>query len=59
MTSEEYYQASIELRERKRLEQVVSEVKNDIKHLTANIEILKSRRYEKRKLIKELKEMMR
>lgn len=49
----------MEVRERKRLEQVVYEVENDIKHLTANIAILKARRYEKRKLIEEIKEMMR
>lgn len=49
----------MEVRERKRLEQVVSEVENDIKHLTANIATLKARRYEKRKLIDEIKEMMR
>lgn len=41
------------------MEQVVSEVENDIKHLTANIATLKARRYEKRKLIDEIKEMMR
>lgn len=50
---------NMEVRERKRLEQVVSEVENDIKHLTSNIEIFKARRYEKRKLIKEIKEMLR
>lgn len=49
----------MEVRERKRLEQVVSEVEDDIKHLTSNIAILKARRYEKRKLIEEIKEMMR
>lgn len=49
----------MEVRERKRLEQVVYEVENDIRHLTANIAILKARRYEKRKLIEEIKEMMR
>lgn len=49
----------MEVRERKRLEQVVSEVEDDIKHLTANIEILKARRHEKRKLIDEIKEMIR
>lgn len=41
------------------MEQVVSEVENDIKHLTDNIATLKARRYEKKKLIEEIKEMLR
>lgn len=49
----------MEVRERKRLEQVVKEAQDDIKHLTANISILKARRYEKRKLIEDIKEMIR
>ncbi len=49
----------MEVRERKRLEQVLSDVENYIKHLTANIATLKARRYEKKKLIEEIKEMMR
>lgn len=49
----------MEVRERKRLEQVVKEAKDEINHLTANIAILKARRYEKRKLIEDIKEMLR
>ena len=49
----------MEVRERKRLEQVVYDVENDIKHLTANIATLKARRYEKQKLIEKIKGMLR
>lgn len=51
--------SDMEVRERKRLEQVMYEVEDDIKHLTANIATLKARRYEKRKLIEDIKEMIR
>ena len=49
----------MEVRERKRLEQVAKELEDDINHLTANIAILKSRKYEKKKLIEKIKEMIR
>ena len=49
----------MEVRERKRLEQVVKEAQDDINHLTNNIAILKARRDEKRKLIEDIKEMIR
>lgn len=49
----------MEVRERKRLEQVAKEAQDDINHLTANIATLKARRYEKKKLIEEIKEMLR
>ena len=49
----------MEVRERKRLEQVAKEAQDDINHLTANIAILKARRYEKLKLIEDIKEMIR
>ena len=49
----------MEIRERKRLEQVVKEAQDDVNHITANIAILKARRYEKKKLIEKLKEMLR
>ena len=49
----------MEVRERERLEQVVKEAQDDINHLTANIATLKARRYEKKKLIEKIKEMLR
>lgn len=49
----------MEVRERKRLEQVVKEAQDDVNHITSNIAILKARRYEKKKLIEKIKEMIR
>ena len=49
----------MEVRERKRLEQVAKEAQDDVNHLTANIAILKARKHEKKKLIEEIKEMIR
>ena len=49
----------MEVRERKRLEQVVKEAQDDINHLTANIAILKARRSEKKKLIEKIREMIK
>ena len=49
----------MEVRERKRLEQVVKEAQDDINHITANIARLKSRKQEKKKLIDKIKEMIR
>ena len=49
----------MEVRERKRLEQVVKEAQDDINHLTANIARLKAKKHEKKKLIEKIKEMIR
>ena len=51
--------SDMEVRERKRLEQVVKEAQDDINHIRANIATLKARKYDKQKLIEKIKEMLR
>ena len=49
----------MEVRERKRLEKLISEIEADIDHIRANIATLKARKHEKKKLIEKIKEMLR
>ena len=49
----------MEVRERKRLEQVAKEAQDDVNHITENIARLKARKHEKKKLIEKIKEMLR
>ena len=49
----------MEVRERKRLEKLILEIEEDIGHIRANIAMLKARKHEKKKLIEDIKEMIR
>lgn len=49
----------MEVRERQRLEKLIPEIEEEIGHIRANIARLKARKHEKRKLIEDIKEMIR
>ena len=49
----------MEVRERKRLEKLISDIEADIDQIRANIARLKAKKHEKKKLIEEIKEMIR